>query len=130
MIILKAIRAILQAHAGVIAKRAGGVHINAAPEGDAMPNVVLQLVSDLEAFTHAGPTGLIEDRVRIWARARSASEAGDLAAAINAALQNHAGEACGCAIQLCARAMQASDYQDGAQVHRCILDFNVVWRLV
>lgn len=122
-----ALRSILLADAGVTAKRAGGVNVNANPQTDSLPNVQLMLVSGLEEFTHSGPSGLIEDRVRIWCRGKTANAAADLAQAVHTALQGYVGTVAGCRIQLCARAMTASDYQDGADLHRVIIDFNVAW---
>ncbi|MBU4529777.1 MAG: DUF3168 domain-containing protein [Hoeflea sp.] len=123
------LRTLLLADAGVTAKRTGGVHTNAAPQEDAMPNVVLLLVSGLEDFTHSGPSGLVEDRVRVWCRGKTAREAGELGAAVHAALQGYVGEVGDAYVQLCRVAMSTSDYQDSANVHRSIIDFNVSWNL-
>lgn len=122
-----ALRSILIADAGVTAKRAGGVNVNANPQNDALPNVQLMLVSGLEDFTHSGPSGLIEDRVRIWCRGKTANAAADLAGAVHSALQGYVGTVAGCHIQLCRASMTISDYQDAAEVHRVIIDFNVSW---
>lgn len=126
---LSIVRTILAANSGVTAKRAGEIHINAAAQDDPLPNVVLMLVSGIEALTHQGPTGLIEDRVRIWCRAATPRRAAELAAAVDAALQGYVGTIAGARVQLIARAMSTSDYQDGAAVHRAILDFGVTWSL-
>lgn len=124
---LAAVRAILLASSAVTAKRAGGVHTNAIPAGDGQPNVQLMLVSGLEEFTHGGPLGLVEDRVRIWCRGKTAREAAELSAAVDAALQGYVGTIAGATIQLCHRVMMRSDYQDAAEVHRAIADYDVHW---
>ena len=113
--------------ADVSAARGDGVHINAIPAGEAKPNVQLMLVSGLEDFTHSGPAGLVQDRVRVWCRAKTAKEAATLGQAVHDALQGFTGTVDGAAVQLIARAMTTSDYQEGAEVHRHIEDFNVHW---
>lgn len=118
---------ILSGNAGVTAKRSGGIHMNAIPEGEAKPNVQLMLVSGLEEFTHSGPSGLIEDRVRIWSRGKTAKEAAELGQAVHDALQGYVGTVDGAAVQLIRRVMTTSDYQDAAKVHRHIADFDVHW---
>src|SRR5690606_7145496 len=102
---LSIVRQILIANATVTAKRGGDVHINAVPQDDAKPNVQLQLVSGLEDFTHSGPSGLIEDRVRVWCRAKTAKDAAALGQAVHDALQGYAGTIDGAAVQLIRRAM-------------------------
>lgn len=122
-----ALRSILLADAGVTAARAGGVNVGANPQTDPLPNVQLMLVSGLEDFTHSGPSGLIEDRVRIWCRGKTANAAAALGEAVHAALQGYVGTVDGIHIQLCRRAMTVSDFQEGANLHRVIIDFNVAW---
>ena len=118
---------ILTASSGVSAKRVGGVHINAVPQNDARPNVQLMLVSGIEEFTHSGPSGLIEYRVRIWCRGESVNATADLAQAVHVALQGFVGTVDGAAVQLIRRVMTTSDYDGGAKVHRSIADFEVSW---
>jgi len=124
---LSIVRQILLASAAVTAKRSGGVHINAVPQNEPIPNVQLVLASGLEEFTHSGPSGLIEDVVRIWCRGTTPKEAAELGAAVHAALQGYAGTVDGANVQLIRRVMSTSDYQDGAKLHRAITDFEVCW---
>lgn len=126
---LAVLRSILLANAGVTAKRAGGVHVNAAPQNDPTPNVVLMLVSGLEEFTHSGPSGLVEDRVRVWCRGKTPKAAAELGQAVHDALQGYAGTIEGAVVQLVRRAMSTSDYQEAAELHRAIIDFNVAWNV-
>lgn len=128
MKVLLVLRSILLSAAGVTAKRgAGGVHVNAAPQNDPTPNVVLMLVSGLEEFTHSGPSGLVEDRVRVWCRAKTPKAAAELGQAVHDALQGYVGTIEGAAVQLIRRAMSTSDYQEAAELHRAIIDFNIAW---
>jgi hypothetical protein len=85
------------------------------------------LVSGLEDFTHSGPSGLVEDRVRIWCRAKTADDTAALAGAVHTALQGYVGTVSGADVQLIRRAMETSDYQDGAGIHRAISDYDVHW---
>jgi hypothetical protein len=126
---LSVLRQILTADAGVTAKRAGGIHVNAVPQDDPKPNVQLMLVSGIEEFTHSGPSGLVEDRVRIWCRGMTANATAELGQAVHDALQGYVGTVDGAEVQLVRRVMSMSDYQDGAKVHRAITDFEVWWGL-
>lgn len=125
---LPLVRSILKAAAGVTAKRTGDVCLNTAPEGEGLPNVVLASVGGGEGMTHAGPDGLLHDRVRVWARGRTPKEAGELGTAIDLALNGYAGTVLGASVQSVQKVMVTSDFQDGASVHRSILDFRVWWR--
>lgn len=127
MKILAVIRKMLLDNAGVTAACPGGVHVNAVEQGAAMPNVMLMLVSGLEDFTHSGPSGLVEDRVRIWCRAKTPNETAALSQAVHTALQAFVGTVSGVNVQLIRRVMATSDYQDGAKVHRAISDYSVHW---
>ncbi|MEQ8450442.1 MAG: DUF3168 domain-containing protein [Nitratireductor sp.] len=118
---------ILSDDAGVTAARSGPISINAIPDAQSVPNVQLMLVSGLEEFTHGGPSGLVEDRVRVWCRAKTPKEAAALGQAVHDALQGYVGTVDGAAVQLIRRVMTTSDYQDAAKVHRHIADFDVHW---
>jgi len=127
MKVLAILRSLLLASASVTAKRAGEVWINAIEQDDPLPNVQLMLVSGLEDFTHSGPSGLVEDRVRVWCRGKTVREAAELGKAVHDTLQGYTGQVDGTHVQLVRRVMTVSDYQEGADVHRCIIDFQVSW---
>lgn len=130
MKILPVVRSILLAASGVTAKRVGGILINAMPGPDEpRPNVTLQLVSELEEFTHQGPSGLVHDRVRIWSRGNTPQQAGELGDAVRATLNGWQGTQSGISVQLIMRTMSTSDYQEAAKVHRQIDDYDVHWGL-
>lgn len=124
---LPLVRAILLANAGVTAERVGGVHINAAPEDDRLPNLVIMAVGGGEGMTHGGPDGLLHDRVRVYARARTAEEAGELGIAVDKALNAFVGTVMGASVQLVAKVLTMSDYQEGAKAQRAILEFRIHW---
>lgn len=124
---LAIVRAILSASTAVTGKRAGGIWSNAADQNDPLPNVQIMLVSGLEDFTHSGPSGLIEDRVRVWCRGKTDRQAAELGAAVHSALQGYVGTIEGANVQLIRRVMTVSDYQDAAKVHRCIIDVELHW---
>lgn len=125
---LPIIRAILLAAADVTAKRTGGIHMNAAPQGDALPNIVLMNVGGGEGLSHSGPDGALHERVRIWARGKSQKEAGQLGIAIDKALHGYRGTVDGAAVDLVEKVMTTSDYDDGATVQRAVVDVRVHWR--
>jgi hypothetical protein len=129
MRILPVLRSILTASSGVTAKRTGGIFINAVPVSEAKPNVQLMLVSGLEEWTHQGPSGLVEDRVRIWSRGLTDQQAAELGDAIRVALNGYQGTQSGVWINLARRVMSISDFQEGAKVHRQIDDYDVHWGL-
>ena len=125
---LPIVKAILNAASGVTAKRIGGIHFNEAPQNDPLPNIVLQSVGGGEGLTHCGPDGLLHERVRIWARGRTARDAGELGIAIDRALHGLSGSVAGASVQLIEKVMTTSDYDDKAPIQRSILDFRVHWR--
>ena len=129
MKILPVIRTLLRNTPAVVAKCPGGIFINEVPKDSTRPNVQLMLVSGLEEFTHSGPSGLVEDRVRIWSRGRTDQQAGELGEAISTALNGWLGEQSGLRIQLIRKVMTVSDYQEAAGVHRQIDDYAVHWGL-
>lgn len=121
------IRAILLASAGVTAVRHGGIYSNVAPQDAALPNVVIMAVGGGEGLTHGGPDGLKHERVRIWARGRRAEAALALGVAIDKALNGYTGTIAGAHVQLVAKAMTMSDYDNDLDQHRSILDFRIHW---
>ncbi|MHA6644565.1 tail completion protein gp17 [Mesorhizobium sp. A623] len=125
---LPLIRSILATTAGVTAKRVGGIHHNAAPAADPLPNVVLMSVGGEEGLSHQGPSGLLQERVRIWARGKTAKEAAELGIAIDIALNGYRGTVNGADVQLVEKVMTTSDYQDGATAQRSIVDVRIHWR--
>lgn len=125
---LPIIRAILKAAAGVTAKRTGGIHVNEATQGDAMPDVVLMAVGGGEGLSQQGADGLLHERVRIWARAKTAKEAGQLGIAIDKALHGYSGTVAGATVQLVEKVLSTSDYDDKAEVQRAIIDVRIHWR--
>lgn len=125
---LPILKAILAAAAGVTAKRTGGIHVNAAPQNDPLPNIVMMNVGGGEGLTHSGPAGLLSERVRIWARASTAKQAGELGIAIDRALHGYRGTVSGAVVDLVEKIMTTSDYDDAATVQRAIVDVRIHWR--
>ncbi|WP_420408302.1 tail completion protein gp17 [Hoeflea sp.] len=125
---LPIVRTILLAAAGVTAKRTGGIHLNVATQGDALPNAVLMSVGGGEGLSHEGADGLLHDRVRIWARAKTAKEADQLGTAIDKALHGYSGTVSGAAVQLVEKVLTTSDHDDKAEVQRSIIDVRIHWR--
>lgn len=125
---LPIVRAILAAAAGVTAARSGGIRTNTAREKDPLPNVVIMAVGGSEGMSHQGPSGLLSERVRIWARAATADQAGTLGVAIDRALNGYTGNVSGASVQLVEKVSTMSDYEANALVQRMILDFRVHWR--
>lgn len=125
---LPIILAILSVASSVTAKRTGGIHVNAAPQGDALPNIVLMAVGGGEGLTQTGPDGLLHERVRIWARGATAREAGELSIAIDQALHGYSGTVSGATVQLVEKMLTTSDYDDKAIVQRAIVDVRIHWR--
>jgi hypothetical protein len=124
---LPLIRTILLAAADVTAKRSGDLYLNGAPEGAALPNVVLMSVGGGEGMSHDGPDGLLHERVRIWARAATPKAAGELCIAIDKALHGYSGTVSGAAVRLVEKVMTTSDFDDKATVQRAIIDFRIHW---
>lgn len=132
MIILTVFRDLILASPGVAVKRRGGVFINEIPsQREPRPNVQVGLASvpDLP-FTHQGPHSLNHSAVRVWARGDTPRQAGELGAALVAALNGWQGTHDGIWVNLIAKSETTSDYQEAAAVHRQIDTYDVHWRQV
>ena len=125
---LPLIKAILLASTSVTARMAGGIYMNAAPEGAALPSIIMMSVgSGAEGLTHSGPDGLLQGRVRIWARAKTIDAAVALGVAIDKTLHGYAGMVDGAFVQQVKKVFTEADYSDAALVQQAILDFRIQW---
>lgn len=127
---LALIKAILLASSAVTAAREGGIHANEAPQRDPLPNVVIMSTGsndDSDKLTHSGPNGLLNERVRIWAQAKTANAALALGVAIDRALHGYSGNVSGAHVQLVEKLMTLSDFQSNATVQRAIIDVRIHW---
>ncbi len=124
---LPLIRSILVADAGVTAKRTGNIHLNRVIPADPLPNVMLMAVGGDEGLAHDGPTGLLQERVRIWARGATPQQAAELGTAIDRALHGYRGKVNGANVQLVQKVFALGDYDDAASVQQSIIDVRIHW---
>ncbi|RHZ91151.1 DUF3168 domain-containing protein [Cereibacter sphaeroides] len=87
----EALRALLLASGGVTALAAKRVNFGSHPQGDPLPALVLNTISDREGLTVSGPDGVQQARVQIDCYAESYGAAKQLSRAVRAVLHGHSG---------------------------------------
>lgn len=85
------LRALLLSDAGLSAACGGRVHWQTAPQGGALPVLVLNRVSVVPAYTFGGEDALRSTRVQIDVWARTYAEAADIAATLRGLLSGFSG---------------------------------------
>ncbi len=94
-----------------------------APQGAALPHVVVNVGSEVEDYALGGATGQPEARVMIVIRAGTAKETVDIGAAIIAGLKNRWTPS----VSFYRGDMDATDFLDALKVYRRVLGFTVVY---
>lgn len=129
MIVLTALRKVLQDEAAVVALAVGGIHLTEVAQDSLRPNINLMLISGSDDWSHDGNDGLYQELVRIYSRGDTFGEARTTAAAIKAVLNGYTGTEYGVYVKLTQLINSNGDYQDGAKVFRQIDDYRVSYRL-
>jgi Protein of unknown function (DUF3168) len=94
-----------------------------APQGAALPHIVVTVGSESEDMTLTGATDRPEARAMIVIRAATAKETGDIGAAIISGLKARFGGA----TEFYRDPIDSTDYLDGLKVYRRVLGFTVVY---
>jgi hypothetical protein len=130
MIVLTALRKVLQDDAQVSGYATGGIYFLEVAQDAARPNVMLMTMTGSDDWTHQGPDNLNQDVVRIYSRGDSAEQAIVLAERVRTAINGYVEAAAryGIAIDLVQHINTTGDYQDGAKVFRQIDDYRVTYR--
>lgn len=99
-----------------------------APEHEAYPNVVVNLVSDTDVPDITGPSGFAVARVSVAARGMTASDVIRLGDAIKTDLHRRSGVFAGCRAQFLTEGTDVTGYIPNASVKERSIDFYVWWR--
>jgi len=131
MVILTALRKLLQDNGAVAGLATGGIHMTDVPQDSERPNVMLMLIEGSDDWSHDGPDGLHQDVIRIYSRGDNFQDALLLANAVRGVLNAYVASAAtyGVTIQLAQHVNRAGDYQDAAKVYRQIDDYRAHYRL-
>lgn len=104
----------------------GNVHWGARPEGESLPGLVLNVISDQSGHTQEGPDGLSMSRVQVDVYATSFPEAKSAARAIRRALDGYgAGDIQG--IFRLSERDSSTEGKGGKRTFRCSQDFEIAW---
>ncbi len=123
MIILKELKALLEAEASVADQATGGVHLFKVPQDAQQPNATLMLISGGEEYTHSGPDGLQEALIRIYSRGATPAGAITTGEAIRNYLREFKGTTGTLNVQGCFHLNTNGDHTDDFSVFRQIDDF-------
>jgi hypothetical protein len=123
-----AFRAALLASAGVTALAGSRVNWLSHPQSDALPAVVLTVVSDAEGYTLDGRNGLSQGRVQVDCYAMAYKAARDLAAAVRAALSGYRGGDFRLIEHVATRDFREGGTDEAERPYRVSMDFLTHWR--
>lgn len=119
------IRAALLASSGVTALASTRVNFGSHPQGEALPGLVLNTVSDFSEHTLSGPDGPPEARVQIDCYAMTYGAAKQLSRAVRAALDGYSGGAIQGAFLSNARDGREGGTNEAERPFRVSMDFTV-----
>ena len=119
----------LLANAGVAALVGRRIYPITAPQGGAVPYIVVHLISERDDFVLAGHAGYPEARVSVDCRSTKSTEAQMIGEAVKAALQPlHLAPSAGVTVSFRKEGSDYSDYADESQIYRRIMDFYARWQ--
>lgn len=128
MLVLTAIKKMIQDDTAANDLAVGGVHLFRAPQNGDRPNVVLGVIGGTDEWTQQGPMNFISGVIRVYQRGDTDRAAIELREAIYAVLQDGAGAEYGITIDRIFHVNQTGDYQDDAEIYRIIDDYRVKFR--
>ncbi len=130
MLVLTAIRKILQDDSSIAGAATGGIHMVDVPADSERPNIMIMLISDADGWTHQGPDGLQQGIARIYSRGDTLEQAVTLGKTIKTVLNGYVSTAdiYGLSIELLQHSNSNGDYQDAAKVYRQIDDYRFTYR--
>lgn len=131
MTLLEGLRAYLVAQAGVTAVVSTRVRTTQADEADALPYVLLFLVSDVSLYAMAGPAGLVQARVQIDCIGATPKSALDVSEAAHTVLSGYRGDMGTVPVRRCHKVDRGGPElfgpHDGSQVgkYRVRMDYHI-----
>jgi hypothetical protein len=106
-----------------------GIHWGARPEGEPLPGVVLNVISDRSSHTQEGPDGLSMSRVQVDVYASSFGGAKSAARSIRRLLDGYgSGEIQG--IFRLSERDSNEESKDGGRTYRVSQDFEIAWNFI
>jgi hypothetical protein len=121
-------RALLLADTGVAALVGTRVNFGAHPQGQPLPALVLQTISDQEDFSMQGPSGLLEGRVQVDCYADTYGGSKLLSRATRSALNGYRGGGFLLVTQVSARDSREGGSNEATRPYRVSMDFLTHWR--
>ena len=123
------LRAALLASSGVTALApAPRINWGTHPQGEPLPALVLNVISDAEGLTMQGPDGLSEGRVQIDAYAMTYGEAKTLSRAVRSVLHGYRGGGFRLVQHVATRDSREGGTNEAERPFRVSMDFTTHWR--
>lgn len=120
-------RALLLNSAAVSARVGGRVDWGARVQGQALPALVLNVVSAAEGLTQQGPDGLQEARVQVDCYALTYGAAKQLSRDVIALLHGYRGGGFGLVQHIATRDSREGGTNEAERPYRVSLEFNTFW---
>ncbi len=121
-------RALLLADADVVSQVAARVNFGAHPQGDPLPAIVLNTISDREHMSMNSATGLSQGRVQVDCYAHSYGEAKRISRAAKAVLHGYRGGGFFLIRHDASRDGRSGGANEVDRPYRSSLDFLTSWR--
>lgn len=123
----KQIRAVLRGNVAVASHVAQRVNFGAHPQGQPLPAIVLNTVSDLEGITLSGPSGLSAGRIQVDCYADQYGAAKLLSRAVKAALHGYSGDGVQGVFHAGSRDSREGGTNEADRPYRVSLDFTLTY---
>lgn len=123
------IRATLLASSGVTALVGTCVNFGTHPQGQPMPAIVLNTISDIGGYLIAEPDGMSEARIQVDCYAGTYGVAKLLSRAVNAALSGYSGNGIQGVFRAGSRDSREGGSNEADRPYRVSLDFTVTYSI-
>tara|TARA_R110002012_G_scaffold211426_1_gene382194 strand:+ start:2542 stop:2925 length:384 start_codon:yes stop_codon:yes gene_type:complete len=121
------IRALLRSNVAVASHVAQRVNFGAHPQGQPLPAIVLNTVSDLEGVTLSGPSGLSAGRIQVDCYALQYGAAKLLSRAVKKALNGYSGDGIQGVFHAGSRDSREGGTNEADRPYRVSLDFTLTY---
>lgn len=121
------IRSLLKGDAGVSALVAGRVNFGTRPQGQALPAIVLNTVSDIEGALIAAPDGLSRARIQVDCYAIDYGPAKLLSRAVKSVLHGYSGDGIQGVFHAGSRDGREGGTNEAIRPYRVSLDFTLTY---
>ena len=125
----EAVRALLLATSAITDVTGTRINFGVHPQGDPLPAIVLNVVSDLQGRVLSGADGLSDAQVQVDCYAADYGTAKGLQRSVRAALAGYAGGDIQGVIEMASRDGFVGETQDGGRPYRATSDFRVLYNV-